>query len=118
MSVNEPAPRDHIQSRFCRTTDSHSLQTFKIVDSQPLELRGCGCDISSSGTLSATAGGTITNALPAGTSGAAPVMQSVHNLELNTSNVLNQGLISSTQGSVRSPGFELRVEFGAFTVHV
>ncbi len=56
--------------------------------------------ISSSGNLSLSAGGQIVNALPAGASGAAPVMQALGNVNLASSSIVNAGLIASITGSI------------------
>ncbi len=51
--------------------------------------------ISSAGNLSAVAGGSIINALPAGFTGMSPIMQAVQNISLQASSILNQGTIAS-----------------------
>ena len=56
--------------------------------------------ISSAGNLSLTAGGAITNALPSGTTGPAPVMQAANNLNLQALNVVNAGTMTAQSGSV------------------
>jgi hypothetical protein len=58
--------------------------------------------ISSAGSLSLNAGGTITNSLPAGTSGAVPVIQAVNDVNLNSAggNFVNSGLIAAQTGNV------------------
>ncbi len=56
--------------------------------------------ISSSGHITATAGGSIINALPAGTTGAAPVMQALNNVNLTASNIVNAGLITSATANI------------------
>lgn len=56
--------------------------------------------ISSSGNLSLTAGNSITNALPAGVSGAAPIIQAAGSLNLATNQLTNAGLISATNGNI------------------
>jgi hypothetical protein len=56
--------------------------------------------ISSAGNLTASAGGTITNALPVGINGAGPIMQAMNNLNLITNNVVNSGLINANLGNI------------------
>lgn len=56
--------------------------------------------ISSAGNLNASAGGSIVNALPSGTTGLAPVMQAFQNINLNTQQLVNSGLIESTMGNI------------------
>ena len=56
--------------------------------------------ISSSGALCLSAAAAITNALPTGTSAATPVMSAVGNLNLNTNNLANAGLIRSSGGDI------------------
>lgn len=58
--------------------------------------------ISSAANLSIFAGGTITNALPAGVTGAQPVIQAINNVNLssNVGNIINQGLIQSTNNNI------------------
>ncbi len=54
--------------------------------------------ISSAGTLSMTAGGTITNA--SNMAGISAVMQAMNNVNLNAASVVNSGLISSITGNI------------------
>lgn len=56
--------------------------------------------ISSAGALNMVAGGTITNALPAGIMGPSPTLTAVNNLMMQASNIINAGQILSQQGSV------------------
>ena len=58
--------------------------------------------ITSSGNLTALAGGSITNALPAGIAGNLPVMQALNNLNLQsaTGNIVNSGIISSQLNNI------------------
>jgi hypothetical protein len=56
--------------------------------------------ISSSGSLTATAGGSIANALPGGVTGNQPIMQAVGDLNLHTANLVNAGLLDSTGANV------------------
>ncbi len=58
--------------------------------------------ISSSGSLTASAGGSIINALPAGVTGARPVMQAVNNITLlsQAGNFVNAGLIAAKTGNI------------------
>jgi hypothetical protein len=56
--------------------------------------------IQSSGNLSLTAGGSIVNALPAGVSGAVPVMSATNNVNFTASNIVNSGLISAIAGNI------------------
>lgn len=58
--------------------------------------------ITSSGNLTALAGGSITNALPAGIIGNLPVMQALNNLNLQsaTGNIVNSGIISSQLNNI------------------
>lgn len=56
--------------------------------------------ITSAGSLTATAGGSITNALPTGIIGLAPVMQATQNLNLNTSHLVNSGVITSANANI------------------
>ena len=56
--------------------------------------------ITSAGNLTATAGGQIINALPAGAVGPGPVMQALNNVNLQTANILNSGLIAAQTGSI------------------
>lgn len=62
--------------------------------------------ISSSGDLTLSAGGTITNALPSGVTGPQPVMQAANNINFVLGNVgqsaslINAGLITATTGSI------------------
>ncbi|MBX9686066.1 MAG: hypothetical protein K2X27_05160, partial [Candidatus Obscuribacterales bacterium] len=51
--------------------------------------------IMSAANLSATAGGSIINALPSGVSGISPIMQAMQNINLQASSILNQGTIAS-----------------------
>src|SRR5579885_243789 len=55
--------------------------------------------ISSAGNLTMTAGGQILNALPAGTSGAAPRMEAAQAVALQAASVVNHGVISSQLGN-------------------
>ncbi|MBY0550266.1 MAG: hypothetical protein K2W95_23515, partial [Candidatus Obscuribacterales bacterium] len=55
--------------------------------------------ISSAGNLTAIAGGSIVNALPAGATGMAPIMQAMQNLTMQASNIINQGTIASQLAS-------------------
>lgn len=54
--------------------------------------------ISSAGTLSMTAGGSITNA--ANMAGISAVMQAMNNVNLNAASIVNSGLISSITGNI------------------
>ena len=58
--------------------------------------------ISSSGNLNLLAGGSIINALPAGITGATPVMQAANNLNLvsQAGNIVNAGLMSSLSSNI------------------
>jgi hypothetical protein len=56
--------------------------------------------ISSSGSLQMSAGGSITNALSAGVSGAAPVLQALGDINIQTNKLVNAGVISSATGNV------------------
>ncbi len=56
--------------------------------------------ISSSGSLTATAGGSIINALPSGVAGSAPIMRALNNVNLTSSNIINAGLIASTTANI------------------
>ncbi len=56
--------------------------------------------ISSSGNLTITAGGSVTNMLPAGLSRASPLMQAGGNLTLLATNVINAGVINSLTGNL------------------
>src|SRR5262249_50076679 len=56
--------------------------------------------IMSAGNLSLTAGGSITNALPAGATGVSPVMQALGNVNLQAASIVNQGLIASQLSNV------------------
>ncbi len=58
--------------------------------------------ISSAANLNLTAGGSIVNALPAGVTGAAPLMQAAQNLNLITGSgiITNSGVISAMSGNV------------------
>ena len=58
--------------------------------------------ISSSGNLNLTAGSSITNTLPAGLTGAGPIMQAAGNLSLFTGSglITNAGLISALAGNI------------------
>src|SRR5262249_13478864 len=61
-----------------------------------------GGRITSAGKLTVRAGGSIINALPAGATGSAPVMQAVSNLNLQAANIVNGGLIASQLGTVNA----------------
>src|SRR5262249_23471444 len=61
-----------------------------------------GGRITSAGKLTVRAGGSIINALPAGATGSAPVMQAVTNLNLQAANIVNGGLIASQLGAVNA----------------
>jgi len=63
--------------------------------------------ISSAGSLTATAGGSITNALPAGVTGAHPVMQAVKNVNVQAPSITNGGIIASQLGTVNAYTAEL-----------
>ncbi|GEM_PF-2833298 len=68
--------------------------------------------ISSSGNLALSAGGTITNALPQGTAGKAPVVEAAGNVTLVANNVGNSGLVNSITGNINvlpAPGGSLAV---------
>ena len=56
--------------------------------------------IFSSGNLNLTAGGSITNALPTGLTGAAPIMQAYGNLNLQSPNITNAGSLISQAGNI------------------
>ncbi len=56
--------------------------------------------ISSSGNLNLNAGGSIINALPAGLTGPAPVMQAVGDISMITNSVQNAGLIASLNANI------------------
>lgn len=56
--------------------------------------------IASAGSLTATAGGSIINALPAGLNGVSPIMQAVQNLNLQAANIVNQGVLASQLGNI------------------
>lgn len=56
--------------------------------------------ISSSGSLSLSAGGSIVNALPANVTGSAPVMQALNDLNLQAANVVNRGQMQAFTGNV------------------
>jgi len=56
--------------------------------------------MSSSGNLTVAAGGSIINALPAGVSGARPVMQAMNNVNLQSGALANAGLIAATTGNI------------------
>lgn len=56
--------------------------------------------ITSSGNLNLSAGNSIINALPTGTSGTAPLMQAMGNLNFNASQIVNAGVMSSLNGNV------------------
>jgi len=58
--------------------------------------------ISSAGRLTVTAGGSITNALPAGATGVNPVMQGINNVNLQAPNIANDGLIASQLATVNA----------------
>ncbi|MBX9723428.1 MAG: hypothetical protein K2X81_18635, partial [Candidatus Obscuribacterales bacterium] len=55
--------------------------------------------INSSGQISLSAGGSITNALSAASTAGA-VIQAVGNLNLNSANIINAGILASTNGNV------------------
>ena len=56
--------------------------------------------IISSGNLNLSAGNSIINALPAGTGGAAPLLQAAGSLNFNSSQIANAGLINAINGNV------------------
>ena len=58
--------------------------------------------ISSGGSLSLTAGNSISNTLPTGTTGGQPVIQAVKNIDIASGlgNITNSGLIASTRGNI------------------
>lgn len=58
--------------------------------------------ITSSGSLSAIAGGSIINALPGGASGPAPLMQAINSVNFvsGAGNIVNSGLISSISNNI------------------
>ncbi len=58
--------------------------------------------ITSSGNLTVSAGGTVTNALPQGATGAAPLMQAAQNLNLYSGSgyITNSGLMSALAGNI------------------
>lgn len=56
--------------------------------------------ITSSGNLNFNAGGSIINALPAGLTGPAPVMQAVGDISMITNSVQNAGLIASLNANI------------------
>ncbi|HEY9869229.1 MAG TPA: hypothetical protein V6D08_08695, partial [Candidatus Obscuribacterales bacterium] len=56
--------------------------------------------ISSAGNLTATAGRSIINSLPAGATGASPVMQALGAVNLQTNNLVNSGIISSASTNI------------------
>ncbi len=58
--------------------------------------------IIAAGNLTAVAGGSIINALPAGVTGVSPVMQAMNNLNLcaGTGSIVNSGLLSSIAGNI------------------
>lgn len=60
--------------------------------------------IRSAGSLTLTAGNSIANALPAGASGPAPVMQAATALNLITNQLVNTGTISSLTGNISLAG--------------
>jgi hypothetical protein len=58
--------------------------------------------ILSSGNLTAIAGGSIVNALPAGITGVSPVMQAMQNLNLQASTIVNQGVLAAQLGNINA----------------
>lgn len=56
--------------------------------------------ISSAGSLTATAGGSIINSLPAGIVGPNPIMQAINNVGINASSILNSGIVTAHTGDV------------------
>src|SRR5262249_30038836 len=58
--------------------------------------------ITSSGNLTARAGGSIINALPAGVTGPVPVMQAAQNVNLVSNNIVNSGLVASLAGNINA----------------
>jgi hypothetical protein len=56
--------------------------------------------IRSSGSLTLTAGGSIINALPTGMTGTLPMMQAATNLNLNASNIVNNGVMNALAGNI------------------
>lgn len=56
--------------------------------------------ISSSGSLTAVAGGSITNVIQSVTGAASPMMTAVGNLSLQASNIVNQGLLASIGSNI------------------
>ena len=60
--------------------------------------------IHSAGSLTATAGGSITNALPSGVIGSLPVMQALTNVNLQMSTLINAGLIASQSSNINIAG--------------
>lgn len=56
--------------------------------------------IMSAGNLSMMAGGSITNALPAGLTGPSPLMQAMSNLNMQASTITNSGLMAATTGNI------------------
>ncbi len=56
--------------------------------------------ISSAGSLSASAGVSIVNALPTGASSSTPLLQACQNIVLNTQQLTNAGFIESTMGNI------------------
>lgn len=56
--------------------------------------------ITSSGNLNLVAGNSVINALPPGTTGSAPVLQAVGDVNFNAGQIVNSGLISSLTGNV------------------
>ena len=58
--------------------------------------------IYSAGALSATAGGSIINALPQGITGMAPIMQAMTNLNMQAANIVNQGTLMAQTGNINA----------------